>query len=165
MKAKTCFSCCNCTFERFIITQKWDQISKLSTQLISFSAKQKRSTFRAAERVTKTDDGRCSAPNLVLHWPQTKENTEGVCQLLLTSADAIFDPLFSAASPCLSTPSRLSSSPLPSSRGGSQQQVKDHDPPHKDRLPIPSGGESSAPASRTTRGGWMGWKGGYLSTS
>lgn len=70
-----------------------------------------------------------TAPNLALHWSQTKENTEGVCQLLLTSADAISDPLFSVASPCLSTPSRLSSSPLPSSRGGSQQQVKDHDPP------------------------------------
>lgn len=109
--------------------------------------------------------GLTTAPTLALHWSQTKENTEGVCRLLLTSADAIFDPLFSVASPCLSTPSRLSSSPLPSSRGGSQQQVKDRDPPHKDRLPIPSGGESSAPASRKTRGGWMGWKrGGYLST-
>lgn len=37
---------------------------------------------------------RTTAPNLALHWSQTKENTEGVCQLLLTSADAIFDPLF-----------------------------------------------------------------------
>lgn len=59
--------------------------------------------------------------------------------VLLTSSAIFFSlPFFPScfASPRLSTPSRLSSYVWPSSREDCQQQVKDHDPPHKDSLPI-----------------------------